>query len=322
MSFLFRGALFWILTASTALAQFSPPSKPLPIPDFGGAQADGPNLGPELDEHAFWKKRASVKLPFRQFSQLASFLFSFDNVWIYTDTKELAQTNVESVHPLELYKPTWGEFFVSIARQMRCDVVWDNNLNQWHFVPRKEGAESMFTLQIAQDWRSESRGRYMWYAPTNAPMGMDVYVFGPFWHADEPGTATAAQLRNHYAELSLENHPERPKADDMRVIPVAGFDSVFFECEANRGIRWRQWCFFAESHVFLIVSAIDPQNVETLPPQVDAMIASFRVNKYVKPDGPTTRPSTTRRVPTTFPARPSPAEPTSTRTVPTTRSNN
>jgi hypothetical protein len=47
----------------------------------------------------------------------------------------------------------------------------------------------------------------------------------------------------------------------------------------DKSVYWRQWSFVIEGFGFVIVSAIDMKNEEIIWPDVEAMVASFRMVK-------------------------------------------
>jgi hypothetical protein len=58
--------------------------------------------------------------------------YALAQVWVYAENDEQALYNTRISYPYpEFYKPTWGEVFDDIARQMRCRWEWNPKNRQF-----------------------------------------------------------------------------------------------------------------------------------------------------------------------------------------------
>ena len=58
-------------------------------------------------------------------------------------------------------------------------------------------------------------------------------------------------------------------------------ETLYFSTESPKrpGVRWRQWALVAGGHGIVIVSALQKDFEKRLLPDVEAMVASFRLKK-------------------------------------------
>lgn len=211
---------------------------------------------------------------FRTFRSFMSSSYATANVWIYAagDDQTIYDTELSYVFP-KFYTPTWGEVFDQLARQMQCEWSFDAKNRQFRF--ERSDAEPPFGVKLADGWRHEDRGSYVWHAPADQDFGMDVYSFGHYSpSADRP--TLLDDVRAHFALQSVSDWPTPPQLKDMTTVKVAGVDALYLHIDTPRpGGVWRQWSFVLDGEAFLIVSAMPKENEPTIAPAVDAMVATF-----------------------------------------------
>jgi hypothetical protein len=223
---------------------------------------------------------------FRSFRSFTESSYATANVWVYAahDDPNLYDLNVGYDYP-PFYRPTWGELFDHVARQMRCAWSFDPKNNQFKFEPTDAGPG--YGVALAPGWRREDRGRYVWHAPADQPFGMDIYDYGHVT-ADPAHPDLIDKVRAFYAVHEVAAWPNAPTLAQMTTVKVAGADALHLRTDTPRpGGLWRQWAVVVDGHAFVIVSAMDKSREADLGPAVDKMVASFALTPA------TTRPATT-----------------------------
>jgi len=224
---------------------------------------------------------------FRTFDGFASQCYAVAGVEVTAggaDPAALAGANVGYDYP-SFYRPTWGEVFDHVARQMRCAWSFDPKNNQFKFEPTDAGPG--YGVTLAPGWRREDRGRYVWHAPADQPFGMDIYDYGHVT-ADPAHPDLIDKVRAFYAVREVAAWPHAPTLAQMTTVKVAGVDALYLRTDTPRpGGLWRQWAGVVDGHAFVIVSAMDKSREAELGPPVDKMVASFALAPA------TTRPATT-----------------------------
>lgn len=286
-----RVAIILPLLASVALcANEKEPSKPGDSPD-NPRQVTSRDKGPKINPARFAAKKFNGMPPRANFRSFMSACYALCNVWIYAagDDQELYGTPLVNPYP-DFYDPTWGEVFDHVARQMRCTWSWNPENRQFKF--ERSEAPPRFGVELADGWRREDRGLYVWHAPKDSQFGLDIYDFGhytapPGGDNDGAGADFAKKVREHVATHLLRNWPQPPTPAQMKLVKVAGADALYLATDTPRpGGLWRQWSVLVDGNAYLIVSAMPKTSEADLMPAVEKMVASFKVEK------PATRPAT------------------------------
>jgi hypothetical protein len=164
--------------------------------------------------------------------------YAMAKVWIYAANDDQALYDARLVYSYPtFYQPAWGELFDHVARQMRCSWSWNPNNRQFKFEPSH--AAPFFGVTLADGWRREDRGLYIWHAPRNQDFGMDIYYFGHFTppHDDQE---LLKKIRAHFAMLNVSNWPNAPTEAQMAVVKVAATEALFLKTDTPRpGGVWR-----------------------------------------------------------------------------------
>ncbi len=225
---------------------------------------------------------------FRTFDGFAAQCHAAGNVAVAAagpDAAALADANVGFDYP-PFYRPSWGEVFDHVARQMRCRWTVDPASGRFRF--ERTDAAPPFDVRPAPGWRTEDRGSYVWHAPADQPFGLDVYDFGHY-AADPARPDLYARVREHFALRDVAGWPHPPTLAQMATVKVAGVDALYLRADTPRpGGLWRQWSLVADGHAIVMVSAMPRDREVTLGPAVDRMVASFG---SLPPPPPTTAPA-------------------------------
>ena len=188
------------------------------------------------------------------------------------DPAAVAATNVGYDYP-SFYRPTWGEVFDHVARQMRCRWRVDPARHQFLFEPTDAPPPEAVTP--APGWRTEDRGLYVWHAPADQPFGLDVYDYGHYT-ADPARPDLYAKVRESFALRDVAEWPNHPTLAQMSTVKVAGVDALYLRTPTPRpGGVWRQWSLVLGGHAVVIVSAMPADREAALGPAVDRMVASL-----------------------------------------------
>jgi hypothetical protein len=106
----------------------------------------------------------------------------------------------------------------------------------------------------------------------------------PTYSADDE-TETAELLARVPREVALEwAQRVKPETTAQALQParVGAFDALFFESSVpsrlGYDLHWRHWVFMHGNHCYFIVSTLPPDKESELLPDVQAMLASFRIN--------------------------------------------
>ena len=222
---------------------------------------------------------------FRSFVEAS---YAVANVWVSAagGPADLLDANVGYDYP-DFYKPTWGEVFDHVARQVKCRWSFDPATRQFDFEPSDAGPA--YDVTLAAGWRREDRGRYVWHAPADQEFGLDVYDYGHFT-ADPARPDLFKRVRESFAVRETRGWPDAPKLSDMTPAKVAGADALYLRRDTPRpGGLWRQWAVVTDDgHAFVIVSAMPKDREAALGPAVDQMVASFANRRPAT--GPATAP--------------------------------
>lgn len=271
-----------VATGAPVLAQTTAPVGSLENP----RKITSADLGPDIDPAKLAASRFDGIPMFATFRSFMSSVYAINGVWLYAahDDPTLYDAEVQYTYP-KFYTPTWGDVFDHVARQMKCRWSFDPKNRQFRFEPSDAGPP--FGVRLADGWRQEDRGIYLWHAPARSNFGMDIYTFGRFDTAADPGLAT--KVRAHFAMLQFGGWPNAPREADMTTVRVgrAGTEALYIRTDTPRaGGVWRQWSFVQDEQAFVIVSAMPKTQEPELAPQVDQMVASFELKPTTRPAAP------------------------------------
>jgi hypothetical protein len=208
------------------------------------------------------------------FGGFASLLYAMEDVAIGSSSKAVLHKPLQSIYPdKETYKPTYSEFFDAIARQTGTSYRYEPEVNVWVF--DQPQIPLPYTIKKADDWKEEDRGMYVAYIPPVAPIGLDIYMMGRYSDVTEAQLKT---IRDMTALRFSKNMNVDATAADMNVATIDGAEALYFAADAPAKDRfWRQWAFFKNGQVFVIVSAYSKENKEKVEADVDNMLKSFHV---------------------------------------------
>ena len=233
------------------------------------------DIGPDIDPAKLAAQPFNSLPLFGNFSVFMSGSFAVAQVWVYADNDEQAlhDTRLSYTFP-EFYKPTWGEVFDHVGRQMRCRWEWNPKNRQFKFY--RSDAEPFFGVKLAEGWRREDRGMYVWHAPKDMQFGMDIYYFGHYTAAaDKPNLMQ--KVREHVAMMAAKPLPNAPGLDAMKLTKVGDADALYLEHAPRPDALWRQWSVVVDGHAFLIVSAMPKERAADIRPPVDEMVKTFKL---------------------------------------------
>ncbi len=120
------------------------------------------------------------------------------------------------------------------------------------------------------------------HVPPNFPVGLDIYETGCYSSKD--AEADGDFLKSIRLAVALEwaqRVNENAVEEDLKPTRVGGFDALFYESmipsQLGKEIRWRQWVFMVDNKCYFIVSTIFPELEAAIVPDVEKMLASFKV---------------------------------------------
>lgn len=210
------------------------------------------------------------------FNSLGSFLFSFNDLAIHTDHKEIGIIKLGSPFPSD-YKPTWKEVFDTVATQTQTSWSYDAKRNYWLFTPVKDALS--YNIKIPDGWTSRNQGIYVSYKPPTFPVGMDIYQLGSY-SAEKPKDEAKLfeKIREDLALRFAKGFNPSIKAKDMQTFKIDGTDTLYFESPIPRreDAIWRQWVFIKKGKAFAIVSSLMRKDTGLFE-DVQEMIKSFQV---------------------------------------------
>lgn len=207
------------------------------------------------------------------FNGMVSMWYGIMDVLVSCKTKEVAETPLRSPFP-DFYKPTWREYFDAVALQTHTH--WRYQDDTYGFMFEQPALPLPFEIQLADGWRAERRGSYVAFIPAQANVGMDIYMGGSY-SAEKDEAALHERVRADWAMAFLPRINAQATIEDMQTVEVDGAEALFIStAHPKTKVLWRQWVFVKDGMCFLIVSAIQPEQDETLWPDVQAMRRSFR----------------------------------------------
>jgi hypothetical protein len=283
---------WWLTVAATASAQSEePPGEKGPAKEAG--QEEGPKKKrPDIEREAltpaqqaaFLARRTGGQMLMGTFSGVTSYHYAAHDVCLHTDTEDVALRRLNQVFP-KFYRPTWRELFDEIAQQTGTRWRYDPKRDYWVFDPPQRPLP--YRIDLAEGWKAENRGSYLFTKPPGAPIGMDVYILGTYsFEEKDPEKRRAARNRVRYdlAHRFARSFKKDVTESDMTRVEVGGAEALHFKANPPRrpNACWRQWAFLAGGRGYVIVSIIEKENTERLLPDVQAMVKSFRLKKTDK----------------------------------------
>lgn len=207
------------------------------------------------------------------FNSMCSMWYAIHDVLVSCKTEEICEIQLRSPFP-EFYQPTWNKYFNAVARQMH--TRWSYLDDKYGFMFSEPALPLPFEVQFVEGWRAEHRGQYVAFIPTQAPVGMDIYMFGTYT-ADEGEPELHRRVRDHWALQFASGFSDDITTAEMQIVTIDGAEALFYEtAHPQTKILWRQWAFVSNRMCFVIVSAIDPALDEAIWPDVKVMQESFR----------------------------------------------
>lgn len=216
---------------------------------------------------------------------------------LMTSDREISQTELQSPFP-DFYQPTLAEFLDAIALQTHSQWKYDPSDKYFksevkHDTPveglaifefTKTERKKPFDVTLAKGWKRLDKGNWLMLVPPTFPVGLDIYEMGTYSTDDKAKQADL--LKKVQREVSLEWARRVSKdaaPEKLKTTKVGLYDALFFEAmipsQLNKEIRWRQWVFMVDSKCYFVVSTILPELEEQIFPDVEKMLASFKVKK-------------------------------------------
>lgn len=231
------------------------------------------HLSPEEKLKELHKRLGSPSM-LGSFYEFNNLLFCMSQPYLETTSVEVSNTTLQTVH-VQGYMPTVAELFETMARQTQSSVRYEPTfLSKWIAVPQVMPLP--YSLQLENGWEAKDRGLYVAYVPTIQPVGMDIYMLGRYSGLSPKKTI---EVRNFNALTFAKMIDKTVTRGDMEEVKLSDCDALFFKAKSviKNDCQWRQWSFVKDGQAFVIVSALDNKNADLLLPQVERMIASFKL---------------------------------------------
>ena len=288
---------FCLLAISGVFGAFSTPSAWCQDTEKAKSKAVIEPLTKEQQE-VLLKQRISggMGYTFRQFSNQFLAMSRIElryGIGLMTASKEISGTELQPVYP-QFYTPTLRELLDVIALQTKSQWKYDPTSKYFHSElengPVKDlaifdytGTESAKPYQVTlpEGWQVVDKGHWTMFVPPVFPIGMDIYELGSY-SADAKDEAEL--LKRVPKEVSLEwAKRAKDEIDPKEFTPakVGQYDAIYFETmmplQDGRMVRWRQWTFMVDNRCYGVVSTIFPQFEKQIFPDVQSMLASFKI---------------------------------------------
>lgn len=232
------------------------------------------------EQNKILHERIPTGMMMGSFYEYTNLLYCSREEFLQTPSVDIAKTNLHTVHVKD-YKPTRAELFESIARQTGSTIVYNPTFfSKWVAMPTPMPLP--YSIKIADHWKAEDRGMYVAYIPDCQPVGMDIYMLGRY---SELTAEKLKEVRNGNALNWGTMVDSSATLEKMKEVKIGDSEALYYETTSVKrpGNQWRQWSFIKGGEAFLIVSSIDQPNAAKLVPQVEEMVASF---KLVEPPPP------------------------------------
>ena len=207
------------------------------------------------------------------FDSYCSILYAFEDIAIHTNSLGINNTELANVFPPG-YKPTLKEIFDTIAYQTNAQWNYDTSTGYWLFTEAENNIP--FSIKIAPGWQMQHRGVYVWFAPENANMGMDIYILGHYSTEDKD---LLNKMRNMWAERMASGFDPNISVNDMKLVDINGNEAVYYEHDVRNEGTWRQWFLMIDSNLYGIVSALKNEDEQQLYKDVLQVINSLESTK-------------------------------------------
>lgn len=216
-------------------------------------------------------------------------------IGLMTSSAEIAEAPLQSPFP-ENYKPTLRQFLDTIALQTSSDWEYDpsgkfiqgdfdretpiDGLAIYEF--KKTERDKPFEITLEEGWEAIDKGNWVMHVPPSFPIGMDIYELGEF--SSDKNMADQEFTEKIRLTVSLDwaqRLNENAKEDDLQPAKVGDFEALYYESlipsQLDKEIKWRQWVFLDGNKCYFIVSTILPEMEDDIYPDVEKMVASFRI---------------------------------------------
>ena len=273
--------------------------------DKNGSPGIKPFTDDELEQLLATRLKGGMGDSFGQFANMflvSSRIQMGTGIGLTTSNKSLASLPLQSPFP-ESYKPTLREFLDSIALQTFSEWKYDSTnkylkdegkkdalierLAIFEFSKTKRAVP--YAIELAGKWKAFNKGNWVMHVPPSFPVGMDIYQMGTYSSDDklsEPDFANA--IRSAVALDWAQRVNEKATVNDFTRAKVGKYDALFYESmipsQLNKDLKWRQWVFMADNRCFFIVSTILPEFEDKIYPDVEKMVASFRMKTQTPPE--------------------------------------
>ena len=215
-------------------------------------------------------------------------------VGLMSKSRDIAKIELQSPFP-QFYHPTLREFLDAIALQTFSE--WQHDPTGQFITSEVEipaasrpvifeftasKREKPFEVTLADGWKSIDKGNWVMLVPPSFAVGLDVYEMGTYSADDEESESNLFEKVR--AEVALEWAQrvfEDATADNLKPAQVGPYPALHFDKlltgQNGKQIRWRHWVCMVENKCYFIVSTIIPDLENTIYPDVEKMVASFRV---------------------------------------------
>ncbi|MBI3861754.1 MAG: hypothetical protein HY290_07645 [Planctomycetia bacterium] len=265
--------------------------------DSQPSAGEDPSEGDELGRLLSARLNGGMQHSFGQFANMflvMSRLNLPNAIGLMTKSEEIAKAELQSPFP-PFYHPTVREFLDAIALQtfsewqhdasgkfIKSEVEIPEESRPVIFEFTATEREKPFEVTLAEEWKSIDKGNWVMLVPPSFPVGMDIYEMGTY--SMDSGSSDLKFFEKVRSEVALEwaqRVAPDAKAEDLKPARVGSNDALHFEKlltgQNGKQIRWRHWVFMVENKCYFIVSTIVPALEDEIFPDVEKMVASFKV---------------------------------------------
>jgi hypothetical protein len=255
------------------------------------------NLPPDVEQLLNKRLNGGMGNTFAQFANMflvSSRLQLNRAIALATSSRETAEAPLQSPFP-RFYKPTLREFLDAIALQTFSQWKYDSSDRHiqsdkqipptdrpviFEFTPTKR--HKPFAVTLPKGWKCEDQGNWLMLIPPSAPVGLDIYEMGTYSCDDKASEKELfTRVRQEVAREWAQRVNAKADLKDMSTRRVAAFEALSFEAmvpsKLNKDVRWRQWVFMVTNRCFFVVSTISPEAEATIYPDVEKILATFRI---------------------------------------------
>lgn len=264
----------------------------------------------ELEKLLSTRFTGAIGNTFGQFSNVffvSSAINLGTSIGLLSDDATIVKTKLEPAFP-KSYEPTVKEFLDAIALETGSKWRYDEedqfilgekasdqkaeNIVNFKFV--KDGDDKNprieYTIDPAEGWKMKPQTNWIMYVPPNHPFGMDLHVLGKLTtnEASNEKELLSSAAKEFALDLYKTVEPEAT-ATDIKQTKVGEYEAYFFEHQlppkGKEQYRWRQWHFIVGNRLLYIISTLPIDQDETLYPDVEKMVKSFRKTGEEKSSG-------------------------------------